>query len=233
MWRNPDILSAYREQYPEWVWDILPVCEVWNTDQTPVWMETVFKKSYDPQGAAEVCIKTGGKAHGHCAVDVIHEWWQTGARVCDFSVEDRVTYDLEKLKIDPLIIHLVTTYGASWESAAAVEDNSPAHTRARQALTQVRLAVLQWSLYNEDLLHYNAVFTMNFTMKSVSVCVCVHGQVMDLNLGDPGVTECVDDLLRMDGDTTIEQEKEGDECYGAASLMFTPPPRHPIFTHFH
>ena len=52
---------------------------------------------------------------------------------------------------------------------------------------------------------------MNFTMKSVSGCVCVHGQVMDLNLGDPGVTECVDDLLRMDGDTTIEQEKEGAE----------------------
>jgi hypothetical protein len=48
-------------------------------------------------------------------------------------------------------------------------------------------------------------------MKSVSVCVCVHGQVMDLNLGDPWVTERVDDLLRMDGDTTIEQEKEGDE----------------------
>ena len=36
-------------------------------------------------------------------------------------------------------------------------------------------------------------------------------QVMDLNLGDPGETERVDDLLRMDGDTTIEQEKEGDE----------------------
>jgi hypothetical protein len=48
-------------------------------------------------------------------------------------------------------------------------------------------------------------------MKSVSGCVCVHGQVMDLNLGDPGVTVRVDDLLRMDGDTTIEQEKEGDE----------------------
>jgi len=34
---------------------------------------------------------------------------------------------------------------------------------------------------------------------------------MDLNLGDPGVTARVDDLLRMDGDTTIEQEKEGGE----------------------
>ena len=34
---------------------------------------------------------------------------------------------------------------------------------------------------------------------------------MDLDLQDPGVTERVDDLLRMDGDTTIEQEKEGDE----------------------
>ena len=34
---------------------------------------------------------------------------------------------------------------------------------------------------------------------------------MDLDLGDPGATERVDDLLRMDGDTTIEQEKEGDE----------------------
>ncbi len=42
-------------------------------------------------------------------------------------------------------------------------------------------------------------------MKSVSVCVCVHGQVMDLDLGDPGTIERVDDLLRMDGDTTIEQ----------------------------
>jgi hypothetical protein len=45
------------------------------------------------------------------------------------------------------------------------------------------------------------------------VCVGggVHGQVMDLDLRDPGETEVVDDLLRMDGDTTIEQEKEGDE----------------------
>ena len=48
-------------------------------------------------------------------------------------------------------------------------------------------------------------------MKSVCVCVCVHCQVMDLDLGDPGVIERVDDLLRMDGDTTIDQEKEGDE----------------------
>ena len=48
-------------------------------------------------------------------------------------------------------------------------------------------------------------------MNSVCVCVCVHGQVMDLDLGDPGVTDRVDDLLRLDGDTTIEQEKEGDE----------------------
>jgi hypothetical protein len=34
---------------------------------------------------------------------------------------------------------------------------------------------------------------------------------MDLDLGDPGAADRVDDLLRMDGDTTIEQEKEGDE----------------------
>ena len=34
-----------------------------------------------------------------------------GARVCDFSAEDRVRYDLDNLKIDPLIIHLVTTHG--------------------------------------------------------------------------------------------------------------------------
>jgi hypothetical protein len=34
---------------------------------------------------------------------------------------------------------------------------------------------------------------------------------MDLDLGDPGATERVDDLLRMDGDTTIEQETEGNE----------------------
>jgi hypothetical protein len=64
-----------------------------------------------------------------------------GARVCDFSAEDRVRYDLDNLKIDPLIIHLVTTHGPSWSSAAVVEDNSPAHTRAREALAQVRLAV--------------------------------------------------------------------------------------------
>ena len=62
-------------------------------------------------------------------------------RVCDFSAEDRVRYDLDNLKIDPLIIHLVTTHGPSWASAAVVEDNSPAHTRAREALAQVRLAV--------------------------------------------------------------------------------------------
>ena len=49
-------------------------------------------------------------------------------------------------------------------------------------------------------------------MKSVSGCVCVHGQVMDLDLQDVGATERVDDLLRMEGDTTIEQEKEGDEA---------------------
>ena len=34
---------------------------------------------------------------------------------------------------------------------------------------------------------------------------------MDLDLGDPGAADRVDDLLRMDGDTTIEEEKEGDE----------------------
>ncbi len=34
---------------------------------------------------------------------------------------------------------------------------------------------------------------------------------MELDLGEPGATARVDDLLRMDGDTTIEQEKEGDE----------------------
>jgi hypothetical protein len=61
MCRNPEILSVYREQYPEWVGDILSVSEVWNTDQTPVWMETVSKKSCVPQGAAEVWIKTGVK----------------------------------------------------------------------------------------------------------------------------------------------------------------------------
>ena len=64
-----------------------------------------------------------------------------GARVCDFSAEDRVRYDLDNLKIDPLIIHLVTTHGASWAIAAVVEENSPAHTRARETLAQVRLAV--------------------------------------------------------------------------------------------
>ena len=35
-------------------------------------------------------------------------------------------------------------------------------------------------------------------MKSVSGCVCVHGQVMDLDLGDPGEIERVDDLLRLE-----------------------------------
>jgi hypothetical protein len=34
---------------------------------------------------------------------------------------------------------------------------------------------------------------------------------MDLDLGDPGAADRVDDLLRMDGDTTIEEEQEGDE----------------------
>jgi hypothetical protein len=34
---------------------------------------------------------------------------------------------------------------------------------------------------------------------------------MDLDLGDPGAGDRVDDLLRMDGDTTIEEEQEGDE----------------------
>ena len=32
-------------------------------------------------------------------------------------------------------------------------------------------------------------------MKSVFGGVCVHGQVMELDLGEPGVTERVDDLL--------------------------------------
>jgi hypothetical protein len=63
-------------------------------------------------------------------------------------------------------------------------------------------------------MHYNEVFTMKTY----------------LNLGDPGVTDRVDDLLRMDGNTTIDQEKEGDECYGTTSLMITPPPSKP---HFH
>ena len=57
----------------------------------------------------------------------------------------------------------------------------------------------------EDWTYYNEMY--------VCVCVCVHGQVMDLDLGDPAAAERVDDLLRMeDGDTTIEQEKEGDEA---------------------
>ena len=64
-----------------------------------------------------------------------------GVRVCDFSAEDRVTYDLENLKIDPLIIHSVKTHGASWGSVVEVEENSPDHTRARQALAQVRHVV--------------------------------------------------------------------------------------------
>ncbi len=49
-----------------------------------------------------------------------------------------MTYDLNEL-IDHLIVHLVTTHGASWGSAATAEDNSDTHTRARVALAQVRL----------------------------------------------------------------------------------------------
>ncbi len=51
-----------------------------------------------------------------------------------------MAYDLETLKIDPLIIHLVRTHGGSWGRVVVVEENSPAHTRpTRETLTQVRL----------------------------------------------------------------------------------------------
>ncbi len=88
--RDPDILEAYREKYPEWVGDILPVGEVWNTDQTPAWMETVSKKSYAPQGATEVCIKTGGKHMDRVTVQLMCSMngdkldpgmWMYGARL--------------------------------------------------------------------------------------------------------------------------------------------------------
>ena len=39
-------------------------------------------------------------------------------QVIDFSAEDRQEYDLDSLKIDPIIVHLVTTQGPQWTDTA-------------------------------------------------------------------------------------------------------------------
>jgi len=38
--------------------------------------------------------------------------------IIDFSAEDRQEYDLDSLKIDPIIVHLVTTQGPQWTDTA-------------------------------------------------------------------------------------------------------------------
>jgi hypothetical protein len=60
------------------------------------------------------------------------------------------------------------------------------HHQLRRTDQLTPVVVRTW--YRYDLLYCNEVFTMKTY----------------LNLGDPGMTDRVDDLLRMDGDTTIE-----------------------------
>ena len=40
-------------------------------------------------------------------------------QVCDYSDDDRRQYDLDSLKIDPIIVHLMTVNGSQWPAAVA------------------------------------------------------------------------------------------------------------------
>ena len=49
---------------------------------------------------------------------ICHEHVMT-IQVCDYSDDDRRQYDLDSLKIDPIIVHLVTVNGSQWPAAVA------------------------------------------------------------------------------------------------------------------
>jgi hypothetical protein len=60
------------------------------------------------------------------------------AQVIDFSAEDRQEYDLDSLKIDPIIVHLVTTQGPQWtDTAQASGADSNLRCRALEAVAQI------------------------------------------------------------------------------------------------
>jgi len=59
-------------------------------------------------------------------------------QVIDFSAEDRQEYDLDSLKIDPIIVHLVTTQGPQWtDTAEASGADSNLRCRALEAVAQI------------------------------------------------------------------------------------------------
>ena len=59
-------------------------------------------------------------------------------QVIDFSAEDRQEYDLDSLKIDPIIVHLVTTQGPQWtDTAQASGADSNLRCRALEAVAQI------------------------------------------------------------------------------------------------
>ena len=60
------------------------------------------------------------------------------AQVIDFSEHDRQDYDLDSLKIDPIIVHLVTTKGAQWtDSAEEAGDDSNLRCRSLESVAQI------------------------------------------------------------------------------------------------
>ena len=59
-------------------------------------------------------------------------------QVIDFSAEDRQEYDLDSLKIDPIIVHLVTTTGQQWTDALETSGpDSNLRCRALEAVAQI------------------------------------------------------------------------------------------------
>ena len=59
-------------------------------------------------------------------------------QVCDYSDDDSRQYDLESLKIDPIIVHLVTVNGSEWSDvvAASGTDSNLSH-RALDVVAQI------------------------------------------------------------------------------------------------
>jgi hypothetical protein len=59
-------------------------------------------------------------------------------QVCDYLDDDRRQYDLESLKIDPIIVHIVTVNGSDWSAvvATSVADSNLSH-RALDVVAQI------------------------------------------------------------------------------------------------
>ena len=59
-------------------------------------------------------------------------------QVCDYSDDDRRQYDLDSLKIDPIIVHLVTVNRSEWSVVVAVSgDDSNLSHRVFEVVVQI------------------------------------------------------------------------------------------------